>query len=241
MAIIKADTDGGLVTSVDWLEQEQSSPSPGLHSALVADLFGKITTQDVFYFACELYQNNDSYSKVLVVMPGMLAIVNQSDLSVDYVNVDSAEVNSLFNVLDTKGLVEFYTGNILIDNPDGSPSGYQLEVYNSPDFGSDLYYVHIEAVGDNTPLFTGLLQGVYLDSPQDIGSYNVKVNQYETDIIVIKSALNHQTNFVIELSDKDSRNYSYQSINQVMYVLDTPKSRKRVNDLVRAKVVTLAT
>lgn len=231
--IEKLYANQGYIDAIDFFNAESTSPTVGDHTFLVTNLFDAISGQDYFFFLVELYSDENTYSGPLIVFQDYILFIEGG--SPRFLQIDQQLVADLFTVSEETGLIQFFSGEIALNNNSGDVTDKTLEVYRSVSFGAERWYVRIKD-GSSSPLFTGVISSKIVEDSV-LSCYNVKVDQLPYTLITVRSARKYLQNFTVRISELEQRDYTYRTMNQILYVPDTPFARKDLQRLVRAGVV----
>ena len=227
-------TEKGYDDFIGFLNNELTTPSSGVHTAMVDFIVSTVNSNDYVCFLGELYtDSNDYYGCFVVDSQERLLVIK--DKSVLYTNVNSGQVATLFNVLSAKGLSTFFSGRINLYNKAGSIiADKEFEINGASEFGDDIYYTYI--VDTNERTHTGRISGQELEN-QDLGSYNIKIDKLSIDSITLIGQRNRHTTFTVRISENVVKTLSYDYIGTVLYVQDTTTSRESIRRLEREGVI----
>ena len=219
---------------VNFLNNEMSNPTPGMHSEVVNEMVNYIQSKDYYGFAQELFVDKSYYQGVIFVSCLTSKLLYIQDNKAYAFNFENLDVNRLF-VMNETGLAVCYSDviNIYQDTPPYAIFG-ELQVIMNKEFGSDVYYVKLRF--NNDVVATGLMQSV-LVTDQILTCYNLRIDKTPYATISFKSAKEMHMSFHVEVEPGVFQSFTYQHMGQVMTVQDTVHSRSSLKELSRLGVV----
>lgn len=234
--IIPIYTQPGYLDVVNFLNAESASPTPGEHSAIVQEVFNTIQGNDHWGFIQELYSpiDLDEYMGALfVTFNGRAVFIREA--KAEALNLNDEETKTVIVVEHGKGLTEMYSDLFeLKDALTNTLITGAFQIYKNNLLGGDIYNAYYKI--NNAIECRGEVKSLVVVD-QELGAYNIKIDQDLTPIISFISARDFYTKFEVRLSPTEKRRFSYYKVGQLMYVEDNSYSRQSLAYLEKEKVI----